>query len=483
MYIILVFLSFLQSVIGFTLMTSSVMLFKEPVRKRIAVGLAVMIFGICLLSFALYAGGTAAVERMAILIIFLIQLSWFLICSGDRFFVSLFSLLTFVNIYVSISFISDTLSIRWGGNAFVGARILIRLAIYLVILPLLFKFVRPRFRKLVEALDKEWRAATLVPLLFFLMQTMVLYYPAPYWHWTNDNWLRVIIVATYLLFLAVYYLLSIQAASIVEKYALEKRQLLMAQQEKLWESELARQEATAALVFQQQNDIHHLQELNARLINTQSELSEANTEMNRLNSELNNRLVKDELTGLVGRYQYRTEIEMRTHEQPDQLGVFIFLDIDHFKQINDSHGHQTGDVFLQIFSTRLQQIEYDQKICMRISGDEFGLYLHGFTSVDDVTIQDIWQEIVSKVLSEPAMIDDEALAIRCSAGMAVYGLDTHEIYDLIEYADFAMYQAKKQGKNTFQRFNRQVYQQAKVSCDSQTKFISATQHSGTGKGF
>lgn len=257
LYIVLVFLSFLQSVIGFTLMTSSVMLFKEPVKRRIAMGLAIMILGIILLSFTLYARGAAPVERVAILVILIIQLSWFLICSGDRFFVSLFSFLTFVNIYVSISYISDNLAISFDGNAFVGARIIIRAVIYLIILPLLFKYVRVRFRNLVETLDKEWRVATLVPLLFLWMQIMVLYYPSPYWHWTGGNWSRVIIVAVYMLFLAVYYLLYIQASAIVEKYALEKRQLLMAQQEKLWESELVRQKAEATLANQQRHDMHH----------------------------------------------------------------------------------------------------------------------------------------------------------------------------------------------------------------------------------
>lgn len=257
LYIVLVFLSFFQSVVGFTLMTSSVMLFKEPIKRRIAMGLGVMIFGIILLSFTLYARGAAPVERVAILVILVIQLSWYLICSKDRFFVSLFSFLTFVNIYVSISYISDNLAISFDGNAFVGARIVIRTLIYLVILPLLFKYVRVRFRNLVDTLDKEWRAATLVPLFFMWMQIMVLYYPAPYWHWTSGAWSRVIIVAVYMLFLAVYYLLYIQASAIVEKYALEKKQLLIAQQEKLWESELIRQKAEANLANQQRHDMHH----------------------------------------------------------------------------------------------------------------------------------------------------------------------------------------------------------------------------------
>ena len=256
-YNVLVFLSFLQSVIGFTLMASSVMHFKEPVKKRIMTGFVVMLLGIILLSYTLFTQGFDAVDRFAILVILLIQVAWFLICSGDRFFVSLFSFLTFVNIYISISYVSDNLSMGFDGNAFVGARIVIRMLIYLVILPLLFHYVRPRFRMLVETLDKEWRAATLVPLIFLLMQIMVLYYPAPYWYWNDGNWSRFVIVTVYMLFLAVYYLLHIQASAIVEKYALEKRQLLMAQQEKLWKLELIRQKATATLAFQQKHDMHH----------------------------------------------------------------------------------------------------------------------------------------------------------------------------------------------------------------------------------
>ena len=257
LYNVLVFLSFLQSVIGFILMTSSVMHFKEPVKKRIITGFVVMFCGISLLSYTLATQSVNFVDRFAIFTILLITFSWFLICFNDRFFVSLFSFLTFVNIYVSISYVSDNLAIGFDGNAFVGARIVIRMMIYFVILPLLFKYVRPRFQMLVDTLDKEWRAATLVPLMFLVMQIMVLYYPAPYWYWNDGNWARFVIISVYMLFLTVYYLLYIQASAIVEKYKWEKRQLLMAQQEKLWEAELIRQKAEAALANRQRHDMHH----------------------------------------------------------------------------------------------------------------------------------------------------------------------------------------------------------------------------------
>lgn len=256
-HIILVFLSFLQSVMGFTLLSSSVMHFREPIKKRVMIGLAVMLCGIILLSSILFIFGSDSLDRFAIFVILIIQIPWFLICSEDRFFVSLFNFLTFVNIYVFISYTSDTLVMNLDGNIFIGVRIIVRMLIYAIILPLLFKFVRPRFRRIVDSLDKEWRAAIWVPLLLLLTQSMIIYYPEPYWYWTINTWSRVIILMVYLLSLAVYYLFYIQASAIVEKYALEKRQLLVSQQEKLWESELTRQKATTALASQQRHDMHH----------------------------------------------------------------------------------------------------------------------------------------------------------------------------------------------------------------------------------
>lgn len=212
---------------------------------------------------------------------------------------------------------------------------------------------------------------------------------------------------------------------------------------------------TVRLQFEQ------IQMLNNQLINAQRQLSRLNAEMARLNNDLNSRLVKDELTGLVSRYQYRAEMERHIREQPDKLGIFAFIDIDHFKGINDTYGHQAGDTFLQVFAARMQTIPYENKICMRISGDEFGLYLHGYSTVDDVDIARVWQEIEAKILSTPADIGPLPVPIRCSAGMSVFGVDTREIYELIAYADHAMYRAKNHGKNTYQRFDIHQYRKDK----------------------
>lgn len=205
----------------------------------------------------LFTRGIDAADGFAIVIILALELAWFLICSDDTFFVSIFNFLTFVNIYVSISYISDTLAIHWSGVEYMIEYIIARTAIYGAIVPLLFKFIRPRFHRLVDALDKEWRAATLVPLIFLILQILLLYYPVPYWYWESNNWNKFITISVYVLFMTVYYLLYIQANAIVEKYLLEKRELLMAQQNKLWESELARQKTAVALASQQRHDMHH----------------------------------------------------------------------------------------------------------------------------------------------------------------------------------------------------------------------------------
>jgi len=255
--IFLVFFSFLEAIIGIALTAASTMRFREPVKKRVLTGLIVMLWGIILLSGALIIWGIHAVDSLAIIIILVMTLLWFLICSDDTFFVTTFNFLTCINIYVAISYISSSLGIRESGVAYLLIYNAARTVLYVVILLLLFKFVRPRFRRLVDALDKEWRAATLVPFIFLILQVFLLYYPIPYWYWEGSNWNQIIIIIVYVLFLAVYYLLYIQASGIVEKYALENRHLLIVQQDKLWESELERQKAAVSLASQQRHDMHH----------------------------------------------------------------------------------------------------------------------------------------------------------------------------------------------------------------------------------
>ena len=205
-----------------------------------------------------------------------------------------------------------------------------------------------------------------------------------------------------------------------------------------------------------------IQKLNNDLLNTQRQLQKANAQLKRANEVLNNRLVKDALTGLVSRYQYREEIDMLIKTSPDKKGIFTFIDIDDFKRINDNYGHNVGDIYLKIFAKRLSMLNFENAIFMRISGDEFGVYIHGYDEVNDDYIKKVWEEIEDKILSSQFEIQDNKHFIYCSAGMAVYPNDTDSVFELIEYADFAMYKAKKSGKNSYRRFNKSDYLSEKV---------------------
>ena len=205
------------------------------------------------------------------------------------------------------------------------------------------------------------------------------------------------------------------------------------------------------------DQFEQIQKLNNNLLNMQRQLTKANSALKRLNEDLNNRLVKDSLTGLVSRYQYREEIDLTIGKGKDKYGIFTFIDIDDFKDVNDTYGHRIGDEYLKEFARRLTSLPFENIICMRISGDEFGLYIHGYDEVSDSDVDKIWNEIESRVIDRPITIEDIEKDIQCSAGMAIYGKDTKDIYDLIEYADFAMYEAKNSGKNSYRRFNMDRY--------------------------
>lgn len=203
-----------------------------------------------------------------------------------------------------------------------------------------------------------------------------------------------------------------------------------------------------------------IQKLNNQLVNTQRELQRANKKLEALNLDLNNRLVKDPLTGLVSRYQYRSEMQRVINANPQALGLFAFIDIDAFKHVNDTYGHAVGDEYLVAFSKRLASLPFEKStIAMRIAGDEFGLYMHELASVDDEIFSSLYRKFEVYVTERPLSTSIGELTISCSVGFAVYNRDTTNLFELIEYADWAMYQAKRGGKHGYRVFDKLLYDQ------------------------
>lgn len=255
LYPIIIFISFLEAAACFMLLSASTIKFKEPRRRRITAGVVSMLFFAFFYLWLFFVIGVEAARTYGILIILASTSSWFLICSGDKFFISLFNYLTYANIFLMINCISDTLAIHVQGVKYQIRYMIIRGIIYAIIIPLSFGFIRPRFRRLASELNLKWQMNIIVPFIFLILQVFLLYFPVMYWF--REVYNSYLIIIAYLLFFAVYYMLYIQATTIMEKYASEKRVLLMAQQNKLWESELSRQKAAMVQTARQHHDMRH----------------------------------------------------------------------------------------------------------------------------------------------------------------------------------------------------------------------------------
>ncbi len=172
----------------------------------------------------------------------------------------------------------------------------------------------------------------------------------------------------------------------------------------------------------------------------------------------------DALTGLPNRNLLHDRLRQSVFAQRfvRSIGV-VFLDIDHFKFVNDSLGHNTGDKLLQKVAERLSASVRDGDTVARLGGDEFILILNDQTGQE--VIYRAMQRIIGKV-AEPIEIDGEELMVTASAGISLYPQDGPDVETLLKNADAAMYRAKEKGRNNFQFYtaemNRQVNERLKM---------------------
>jgi len=136
------------------------------------------------------------------------------------------------------------------------------------------------------------------------------------------------------------------------------------------------------------------------------------------------------------------------------IGV-VFLDIDHFKFVNDSLGHNTGDKLLQCVAERLTEAVRDGDTVARLGGDEFILILND--QPGEEIIYRAMQRIIGKV-AEPIQVDGHELMVTCSAGISLYPQDGPDVETLLKHADTAMYRAKANGRNNFQFYTVEMNQ-------------------------
>ncbi len=160
----------------------------------------------------------------------------------------------------------------------------------------------------------------------------------------------------------------------------------------------------------------------------------------------------DSLTKLPNRILFNDRLEqgLENAKRKNINLALLFIDLDHFKQINDSFGHAIGDKFLKMVTLRLKKNIRKVDTLARLGGDEFTIIMEDLISVQDSSL--LAQKIL-KVLAEPFNIDGRILYISCSIGISLYPQDGKSVNDLLQYADTAMYRAKEEGRNNFQFYS------------------------------
>ncbi len=163
----------------------------------------------------------------------------------------------------------------------------------------------------------------------------------------------------------------------------------------------------------------------------------------------------DTLTGLPNRAQFRQRLieAMARTRRNEKLLALMFLDLDNFKRINDSLGHDVGDALLKEIAQRLKACVRETDSVSRLGGDEFTVILESVNNVNNAIA--IAQKLVHAVV-QPIQVGPHTLHVSISIGITLYPLDDADPDQLIKNADMAMYLAKDLGRNGFQFYSAEL---------------------------
>ncbi len=182
-------------------------------------------------------------------------------------------------------------------------------------------------------------------------------------------------------------------------------------------------------------------------------------ERRRSEAEIKKLAYYDILTGLPNRVLFtdrlKQAIVMAERDRRDT--ALLFLDLDRFKNVNDSIGHAYGDRLLKITADRIQHCLRSSDTVARIGGDEFVVILPLISGADDVS------KVASKILeslNKPVRLEEHEIYSSASIGISVFPDDGSTVDDLLKNADIALYQAKERGRNNFQFFSKEMNVQA-----------------------
>jgi diguanylate cyclase (GGDEF)-like protein len=177
------------------------------------------------------------------------------------------------------------------------------------------------------------------------------------------------------------------------------------------------------------------------------------TERKRIEEIIKHRSLHDFLTGLPNRALLQDRLARALTYAARYLHIVwvVFIDLDGFKNINDTLGHKAGDTVLKEMAKRLQFLIRESDTASRLGGDEFVLILQE-EHLDGKEILRAVERIM-KMVAQPMTVDGQQVLLGCSVGLAAFPADGTDANTLVEHADAAMYRAKQNGRNNFRFYD------------------------------
>jgi diguanylate cyclase (GGDEF)-like protein len=198
--------------------------------------------------------------------------------------------------------------------------------------------------------------------------------------------------------------------------------------------------------------VEQMKQQNTELIERQNSLTEALIQLQTAHDEIEHLAVYDQLTGLPNRYLFNRRMEeiIEVTARSGSFFALFFIDLDNFKQLNDTFGHRIGDTALKLVSKRMKENVRKSDILARVGGDEFIGVFYTMEKREDISI--IAEKIIAS-LEKPLKFGNAEVVLNASIGISIYPEHGTDVTMLIEKADQALYGAKSEGRGTFRFYS------------------------------
>ncbi|WFD09832.1 bifunctional diguanylate cyclase/phosphodiesterase [Tepidibacter hydrothermalis] len=194
---------------------------------------------------------------------------------------------------------------------------------------------------------------------------------------------------------------------------------------------------------------------------------------NTLLKELNHLALSDPLTNLLNIRSLENKLKLdieQASKNNTKIGV-LFIDLDKFKLINDSLGHNAGNYILKKVAKRLRLVTRQEDTIARLGGDEFILILNDINETNEII--DIVRNIINVFKTPPFILKEKEFTVTCSMGISIFPDDGKDIETLFKNADIAMYKAKENQGNTYEFYNYKMSEQMDKNIEIEHKLKHA----------